>query len=187
MKNMLASLFQAARRDDGVAAVEFALLLPVMLLVYVGAMEASALIAMDRRVQSVTGALGDLVAQSNAVLREEDLQDYFLAASGIMTPYPSGGLQQVVTLVSVDDDGSTEIEWSYQYIDGTFAEGVRHSTGDSFELPQAMINVATDGFVIVAESGYSYTPLFGIVFDQPINLYRENFYMTRFGDSIVIN
>ena len=38
--------------EDGVAAVEFARILPVLLLVYIGSVEASALITMDRRVQS---------------------------------------------------------------------------------------------------------------------------------------
>ena len=48
--------------EKGAAAVEFALILPVMLVVYLGTLEASTLITMDRKVQSVAGAVGDLVA-----------------------------------------------------------------------------------------------------------------------------
>jgi hypothetical protein len=54
-----------------------------------------------------------------------------------------------------------------------------------------MINVARDTtkdtYVIVSEGTYEHTPIFGFVFNQPINLYRENFLMPRFGGSITVN
>lgn len=173
-------------REDGVAAVEFALILPIMLLVYIGTVEASALISMDRRVQSVTGALGDLVARSSETITDATMQDYFQAASGIMTPFPADELTQVVTQVFVDEDGEVEVVWSRQYVDGAYGVGAKHAVGAEFALPQEMIDIALDGFVIVSETTYSYTPLYGIVFDQPVQLYRENFYLPRFGGSISV-
>lgn len=174
------------KASDGVAAVEFALVLPIMLLVYIGTVEAGALISMDRRVQSVAGALGDLVARSPAEIPATTLQDYFQAASGIMTPFSADELTQVVTQVFVDEDGNAEVVWSRQYIDGNYAVGTQHTAGADFDLPDAMIDVALDSFVIVSETSYAYTPLYGIVFDQPITLYRENFYLPRFGGSISV-
>jgi Flp pilus assembly protein TadG len=171
----------------GSAAVEFALILPIMLLVYIGTMEASALISMDRRVQSVTGALGDLVARTRDEIDDDTMRDYFQAASGIMTPFSAAGLEQVVTQVSIGDDGNVTVDWSRQYIDGEYAVGEEHGDGDPFTLPPEMIAVSgDDGYVIVAESRYAYTPLVGIVFDAPINLYRENFYVPRFGGPIAV-
>jgi len=47
--------------------------------------------------------------------------------------------------------------------------------------------IAAGSYVIVSEGSYAHTPITGFVFDQPINLYRENFLMPRFGGSISIN
>ncbi|WP_082555378.1 TadE/TadG family type IV pilus assembly protein [Devosia sp. Root635] len=189
-QRLLARLRQLRSLEDGVAAVEFALILPFMLLVYIGSVEASAAIAMDRRVQSVAGTLGDLVARSDTTITTAALTDYFQAASGIMTPYPSDPLRQVVSQVRVRPDGTTSVEWSWQFANDALTAGP-HEAGSAFDLPVAMRNVARDDakdtFVIVAEGTYSHTPLYGFVLNQPINLYRENFLMPRFGGSITVN
>lgn len=177
------------RNEDGVAAVEFALILPIMLLVYIGSVEASALISMDRRVQLVTGTIGDLVARSSKVIDGSTLEDYFAAAAGVMTPYPANDLEQIVTQVKVNEDESVIVEWSRHYLDGdyTTTSGDRHAEGASFTLPDEMIEIAVDGYVIVSETRYSnYKPLYGIIFDTPVTLTRQNFYLPRFGGSIDI-
>jgi Flp pilus assembly protein TadG len=185
---LMTRLRRFLRRQDGVAAVEFALVLPIMLLVYIGTVEASALITMDRRVQSVTGTLGDLVARSNTNISATTMRDYFRAASGVMTPYPADDLEQVVTQVRVNADRTTQVVWSRQYKEGVYGVGTKHAVGATVDLPSELIDVAVDGFVIVSETSYSnYKPLYGIVFDQAVTLYRENFYLPRFQGSITVN
>jgi Flp pilus assembly protein TadG len=173
--------------EEGTAAVEFALILPLMLLVYVGSVEASALISMDRRVQSVAGALGDLVARTDANLPADMLTDYFQAAGGIMTPYPVNTLRQVVTQIEVLNDGTAKVIWSRQYVNGVHGAGTQYLKDASYTLPDEMTAIARGNFVIVAETTYSYLPLYGIVFEQPIRLHRQNFFLPRFGDSITVN
>lgn len=173
--------------EAGTAAVEFALILPIMLLVYIGSVEASAVISMDRRVQSVAGTLGDLVARADTNISAATLTDYFRAAGGIMTPYPADGLGQVVTQLEVDDDGTATIVWSRQYVDGTYGVGTDYLPGDTYELAEAMQTIAAGNFLIVAEATNTYLPMYGFAFDQPIRLYRENFFMPRFGGSISVN
>jgi Flp pilus assembly pilin Flp len=185
--SLAALLRRFARGERAAAAVEFALVLPIMLLVYVGTVEASALITMDRKVQSVSGALGDLVARSNETISTATLTDYFRAASGVMVPYSADPLRQVVTQVSVDDDGTARVDWSRQFVDGEMAVGDDYAEDSSFDLPEEMIDIAEGQFVIVSEVSYSYLPLYGIVFDQPVQLRRESFYMPRFGGGITIN
>ena len=107
-----------------------------------------------------------------------------------MTPYPVDKLKQVVTQVLVSADGSSaSVVWSREYnsSDDEVIVGTDHPQDSSFELPAAMRTIAQGGYVIVAESSYEHTPLSGFVFNQPINLYRENFLLPRFGDSISIN
>lgn len=170
--------------EDGVAAVEFALILPIMVALYVGSVEASRLISMDRRVQSVAGAVGDLVARSNGTILATDLADYFLAAGGIMTPYPYDELKQVVTLVNVDKLGQVTIGWCKQYVNGAYGTCTDYPT--THELPAAMLAVAKEQSVIVATASYSYLPLYGIVINKPVQLNRENYFMPRFGGTIAV-
>jgi len=185
---LLAHLRRLALVEQGAAAVEFALILPIMLLVYIGSVEASLAISMDRRVQSVAGALGDLVARSDTAVTTAALEDYFQAAGGIMTPYSTETLKQVVTQVRVNAAGTAAtVVWSRKYVNDTLSTGTAPPANSSFELPEAMRAIAAGSYVIVSEGSYAHTPITGFVFDQPINLYRENFLMPRFGGSISIN
>jgi Flp pilus assembly protein TadG len=170
--------------QGGAAVVEFALIMPLMLLLYIGSVEASALISMDRRVQSVAGAVGDLVARHNGSIDAVTLKDYFRASGGIMTPYPPAGLKQVVTQVKVEKNGTAKVVWSRQFINGVCGKGTDHAENTTFDLPQPMVDVARENHVIVAEASFSYLPMYGIIYQQPIQLHRENYFMPRFGGTI---
>jgi Flp pilus assembly protein TadG len=187
LHRLLAEMRLLRFAEAGTAAVEFALVLPIMLMLYIGFVEVSALITADRKLQSASGALGDLVARSDKTVPAATLEDYFKAAAGIMTPHPIDELEQIVTQVFVDEDGEATVVWSREYRDGTMSVGSKYQQGDDFALPDAMAAIATDANVIVAEGSYAYPPLYGFAFDQTINLYRENFFMPRFGGSITIN
>lgn len=182
-----AALRRLWRAETAAAAVEFALVLPIMLLVYVGTMEASALISMDRKVQSVAGALGDLVARADERITTSALNDYFRAAGGMMAPYSAAPLEQMVTQVLVAADGTVTVDWSREFHDGAMSVGTQYPEDSEFTLPQAMIDISLGQAVIVSETSYSYLPLYGIVFDQPVDLHRESFYLPRFGGGIALN
>lgn len=186
--SFLARLVRRLRRSEsGTAAVEFALILPVMLLVYVGTLEASTLITMDRKIQSVTGAVGDLVSRADTTLTAATLTDYFKAASGILTPYPTTDLVQVVTQVEIKTDGTTRVAWSRQYANGALTTSTKYLVNATRTIPPEMINISKGKYIIVSESSISYLPLYGIVFKTAIPLYRENYYIPRFGGTITVN
>jgi hypothetical protein len=189
MTNLVRWMARFRAAEAGVAAVEFALVLPIMLFVYVGMVEASALISMDRKVQTISGAVGDLVARSPSAITSAELEDYLKIAVGIMTPYRADELEQIVTQIQVSADGNTKlVDWSRRYADGVLQTTGAHEEGEPYDdLPDAIIDIARGQYVIVAESSYSYLPLYGIVFNQPVNLYRENFYLPRFGEQIVLD
>jgi hypothetical protein len=50
----------------------------------------------------------------------------------------------------------------------------------------SMTDIAKGSYVIVSEASYSYKPLFGLVFDKAVNLYRQSFYVPRFGEPIAL-
>lgn len=171
------------RRDArGVAAVEFALVLPIMLLLYVGTSEAGLLISMDRRVQTIAGTMGDLVSRANKDIPACDIKDFFAASAGIMAPYSATTLNQVVTAVSVKADGTATVTWSK-----ATPGGVAKVQNTVYPLPKEMSDIAKNSTVIVAEASYSYTPITNLIYKQDILLRRENFFLPRFGGTIVIN
>ncbi len=172
--------FHAAR--EAVAAVEFELIFPFMLLLYMGSIEISDLIAVDRRVTIVSGTIGDLVARTDGQLEGDDLQDYFNAAEAIIRPYSDNPLTQVVTSVYVDEDGEATVEWSRAFNGGT-----PHDEDDVLELPAEITTIANNNYVIVSEAGYAYVPILGTVLKQTVNLHRTNFFMPRFGDAITVD
>jgi Flp pilus assembly protein TadG len=177
---MFALLRKFVSGERAAAAVEFALILPVMLLVYLGSVEGSTLIIVDRKVQSVASAVGDLVARSNGNVTTSDLQDYLRAASGIMLPYPSAGVRQTVSAVTVNANGSTSMLWSSRFQNGVYTTLTNHRV----QLPAEMINISRGKTVIAAEASYDFQPLLGLVFDQEVQLYRSSFYLPRFGGTI---
>lgn len=187
MLNRLLRRFLTAQ--GGVAAVEFALVVPFMLVVYLGTSEASALITMDRKVQSVAGAVGDLVARENGTISSATLRDYFQAASGIMTPYTTTDIKQIVTSVKVETNGDTIVAWSREYLNGVMSVGTTYVENAPYGRASdmaSMTDIAKGSYVIVSEASYSYKPLFGLVFDKAVNLYRQSFYVPRFGEPITL-
>jgi Flp pilus assembly protein TadG len=173
------------RRDDrAIAAVEFALIFPFLLALYFGSMEASALFAADRRVNTISATMGDLVAQwddDDGDIPVATIADYFQAAQGLIYPMPSGTLKQVVTCVRVLDNGTTQVVWSRGYNGGT-----PRTFNDPYPLPlnDRMNKVARGKYVIASETWYSYTPMLAVVFQAPFPLFHENLYLPRFGQLI---
>ena len=94
-----------SRDCRGVSAVEFALLLPVMLTLYLGSVEASQGIATDRKVELTAHALADLSSQYTAI-NNADMSNILNAGSAIIAPYSAANLKEVVSEISINAQGS---------------------------------------------------------------------------------
>ena len=181
-------------QQDGVAAVEFALIMPVLLTLYFGSMEASALFTADKRVNTISSTLGDLIGQWDPDDGTIDaatggtLSTYFDAAKGIIAPYPSAGVKQVVSLIFVKADGTTKVLWSTQNGGGTLRTVGQPYTPLLSSGSNPMTNtVARGGCIIAAEANYSYKPVLGQVFKSALNLSHINYFIPRYGATGVIN
>lgn len=188
----LQSLVVAARRfrteERAVAAVEFALILPFLITLYFGSMEAAALFTVDKRVSSISSTIGDLVAQWDpddgdltTGSSSGTLTDYLNASTGILAPYSTSGLKIVVTLVQVKNTGVTKVLWSKANSAGT-AKTVGATYTDLGSSTQ-MNSVSRGGCVIAAEVSYSYLPVLGQVFKTALNLKHTNYFLPRFGST----
>jgi len=167
-------------RDDkrGVSAVEFAMLLPLMITLYLGGVEVSSAIAVDRKVTLVARTLGDLVAQSTSV-NSTDMTNILNAASSVVQPYQSSLIQVTVSRVDVDANSVAKVVWSKT------KNGTARAANSVVTLPAALNTANTS--LIWAESQYAYTPTIGYVITGTMTL-RDQIYMRpRLSDTVACN
>lgn len=170
-----------ARGTKAVAAVEFALVAPLMLTLYLGSVDLSQGITADRKLASVAGTLGDLLAQANGTLQLNTLNDYFTASQAIMTPFDGNQTPLRMAIVSVPAIGPNSI------VEHCVHNGAEHLVNNSpYPLPNEIRDIAVGGAVIVAEAWYTYEPVVGYVLPWEIELHKQFFYVPRFGNLIDI-
>ena len=99
------------RDRRGVAAVEFALTLPVMLILYFGMVEATQAMLANRRSGYLTTAVGDLLTQQ-AQVSTADVDNIFNASRSIMKPFPVDGLAMRVTSIEINASGTPSAKWT---------------------------------------------------------------------------
>lgn len=171
-----------SRNDKGIAAVEFALIAPILLVLYLGSIDVSQGISADRKLTQVAGTLGDLVAQSKDTLPLTALNDYFSASEAIMMPFEGSATAMALTIVYVDDGGVGRVR-SARAANGATAQG----TNTIYPLPPEIANLARGGYVVASEAWYSYRPIIGYVLTADIPLYKQFFHIPRFGGEITID
>ncbi len=100
----LGRLFRRFRRNrSGVAAVEFALLVPIMVIMYVGTVEVTEAVYVDRRVTLTTRVAGDMIARDEMVTKPLSyVTDKISRSLSAMAPAKVEGLWMRVTTYGVD-------------------------------------------------------------------------------------
>lgn len=149
---ILCALFRDRR---GVAAVEFALIFPLMITFYLGAVESSNMLTANRRVTSVAYTAADITAQAISV-SNSDMTDIFSASSAILRPFSTTPLSIRVSSVVANSSGVNKVVWS----DGYHIGG--RAVNSTMTLPAGLTSPGTS--VIVAEVTYLYSsPISGTV------------------------
>ena len=164
-------------RDDkrGVSAVEFAMLLPLMLTLYIGGVEVSSAIAVDRKVTLVARTLGDLVAQSTS-LNATDMTNILNAATTVIQPYSDSLVKITVSRVDVDAQGAAKVIWSKT------KNGTARAANSGVTLPAALNTANTS--LVWAESEYAYTPAIGYVITGTMTLKDQIYMRPRLSDAV---
>jgi Flp pilus assembly protein TadG len=156
-----------AKDERGVSAVEFAMLLPLMVTLYLGTVEVSQGIGVDRKVTLTARTVADLVSQVTSV-SNNDMTNSLNAATAVMAPFPTGNLKVVVSSVTIDAQGNATIAWS------DTLNGTAKSTGATVTLPSAL--AIPNSSVIWGEVQYTYKPVIGYVVTGTLTL-KDQIYM----------
>jgi Flp pilus assembly protein TadG len=165
--------FAGERR--GVSAVEFAMLLPVMMTLYLGSVEASQGIATQRKVTLVAHALADLASQYTDITNA-DMANILAAGSAIIVPYSATSLQEVVSEVSINAQGQASVVWSNSL------GGTALSVGQVVTIPAAL--AVPNTYLVLAQVQYSYNPTYGYVMTGTLTLSDESYVLPRQSTSI---
>ena len=107
-----AHLRQRARDEQGVASVEFALVLPLLLILFLGASEMFLMSMASRKMTRVASTVGDLITQAREPLTVSDIEGYYAASTHIMGKLPTSNLAlSVFTFKWNADTEQPELAW----------------------------------------------------------------------------
>ncbi|MEX6633144.1 TadE/TadG family type IV pilus assembly protein [Hyphococcus lacteus] len=140
--------FTACR--SGIAAIEFALVGPVLLVLLFGVIEGSDALSRSRQVSLAVNTLADLVSQENELLIS-DAEDLFDGIEQIAAP--NGGVVSI-KLVSVikDSRGNNVVHWSRDN-----AGNIPYIPGTPYTKLSTSTLIDEGASVIIGEVDYKYT------------------------------
>ena len=163
----IARLHRFWRDCRGLSAVEFALIAPVMILLYLGAVDLSLVLSIDRKVTSAASALADLVAQDD-IITDDEMGEILNAGAVILAPFDPTPMQIRVSSVMMDTGGDVEVQWSD-------ARGMSpYSEGAGVAIPGGILQ--PNRSIIMVEVNYEHETLFSELGMSRFNL-NEAFYL----------
>ena len=136
-----------AAASSGMAAIEFAMIAPVMILMYFGVTEIADAYDANTKATAVASTAADLIAQEKIVC-DAEMTDVFTALNAIMYPFPPNNMKIRISSLIDNGNGTVKVAWS----DG---QNITPRTVNSaVTIPAGL--VTTGGSVIMAEVTYTY-------------------------------
>jgi Flp pilus assembly protein TadG len=176
---------------SGIAATEFAVIVPIMLVIFFGTVEISSGVAVDRKVTLVARTLSDLTSQaappnqsqSWSTVDDTYLQNVFTSTIAIVQPYAASPAQLTISEIYVDSTKTATIKWSRA---ATIASGATQATlvASSHTLNENVTNkmppalLVKQTYLIFSEVSYNYAPL-GVGYVMKTNVMLGDVAYTR--------
>ena len=138
------------RCRSGLAALEFAFIAPVMILIFFGLIEGSSAYSVNRRVLLSANTLADLVAQETSITRDS-LDDLFVGMEDVIDTRDIDVGFRIVSVVLDTATNEVKVHWSRDSNGAApYAAGSVY-TGD---VDAALLDDASS--LIIAETSYDY-------------------------------
>lgn len=155
--------------ERGVSAIEFAFVAPVMILFYLGMAELTLGLMAERRASHAASAVGDLLAQAQAVTNG-DVNDIFEIADELVKPGSITALSACVASIQANPQGVPLVVWSQPKRSPTGCP----AAGATVTVPANMI--AAGQGLVMSEVQYKYTSNIADFLPSPIT-FKERFYL----------
>lgn len=169
------------RGEQGLAVVEFALILPVLMTLFYGAIEITRYILITQKVEKLAFTVADVTAQSQ-VVTNASLNQVLDATSDIMSPYAmtTNGRVMISSLYRAAGATSATVNWRYQGGGTLTATSALGAVGSTPSMPAGFTFDEREN-VIAAEVFYQFSPLISNQFFGTKVIYRVAFYKPRLG------
>jgi Flp pilus assembly protein TadG len=175
------NLCRFGRNCAGVSAVEFALILPFMLTLYLGGTELGDAMSIQFKATLAARTVADLASQYTSI-DSGTMSDIIGAASMVITPYSAANMTVTVSEVTTTNaNGAATVTWSASNV------GSGRTVGSSVTLPTALQTVPSGTSLIWGEVTYPYTPSMGYVFTGTINIYEDIYFYPRQSSCVSYN
>jgi Flp pilus assembly protein TadG len=164
-----------ARDRGGVSAVEFAIVLPFMMALYLGTVELGDGLAVKFKTTLAARTITDLASQDVSIDTAE-MSTILDSAQKVMTPYPWTNMIATLSEITTNASGQGKVTWSCSI------NGTARTWGASYTLPTALQTANIS--VLMGEVTYPYTPALGYVITGTITMYQNIFFYPRLTSTI---
>ncbi|TPW28713.1 TadE/TadG family type IV pilus assembly protein [Pararhizobium mangrovi] len=161
-KNILSRLW---KDRGGAAAIEFAFVLPVLVVLYLGLVEASFAIVAHQKTEETASTIGDLIAQDTE-LSDDGIDDLFDIATATMYPYSVRSLRIQVAGLRMNDEGHFTRQWHHDSDD--------NMPGLDADTLGPALSRTNGNFLVVARTFYDYQPMTRFLFGKPLEMKSLN-------------
>jgi Flp pilus assembly protein TadG len=159
-----------------VAAIEFAMILPVLMVIFLGSFDAGRAIAIYMKVRSATYALASITNQYSTI-QASDMTSITGATSVVLAPYSSSPVVVTISQITISSKGVATVAWSYS------RGGTARAQGSSITIPSTLD--VDNTYLIFAEVSYQFTPMFGYFALGGI-AFSDNLYVTPRNSTCII-
>lgn len=160
---------------EGIAAVEFALLLPLLLLVLFGTIELGTAIVIKSKLRTAASTVTE-IANQYTTIQDSDMAGMLGAAAAIITPYSISSTSVVISEITINNHGDATVTWS------DALNGTARTTGSSITVPSGIAIANT--VLLLGEVRYLYSPAFGYAMTGAMTMSETLYAMPRSGASI---
>jgi Flp pilus assembly protein TadG len=163
----------------GVAAIEFAIILPILVTLCLASVDAGRAIAIYTKVRAATYAL-DAITNQYSTIQATDMSAILGATSVVLAPYSSSPVVVVISQIKVSSATKATVNWS------ATLNGTALTQTSSTTVPT---NFASCGsypcYLIYGQVSYTYTPLFTYFIKSAITL-SDSLYVTPRGTECIM-
>jgi Flp pilus assembly protein TadG len=178
--------------NRAIAAIEFAMIVPLMLVMFFGTVEFSNAVAIDRKVTLIARTLSDLTSQSTGTVSDSYLQNAFTASIAIATPYDPTPVQATISEIYISSSKIATVQWSTS---ATISSGATKATltasarnaGDTVTSVIPATLLVPQSYIIFSEVKYKYTPSVGYVLKGYVTLSDVSYTRPRQVNCVVYN
>jgi len=147
------SAFAWAKCARGIAAVEFAIAAPILILMFLGTFQLTDAVGTKRKIGIATRAIADLTTQYTSISSLE-ADSILLSANQIMAPYSAAPGTFTVSQIYINAAGVAKVSWSRS------RNGTARAANSSITVPTGVAQ--NDSYVILAETSYPFSPTIGM-------------------------